>query len=90
MNSVGVLLSGAGSNLNAMINNGIDVKFVVSNKQHAYGLDIAEEANIPIYCWQSLKELEEQVSKLVIQYEVTSTCRVYEIIKQAICAINAK
>ncbi len=69
MNSVGVLLSGAGSNLNAMINNGIDVKFVVSNKQHAYGLDIAEEANIPIYCWQSLKELEEQVSKLVIQYD---------------------
>ena len=66
--NIGVLISGSGSNLNAIINSGINVKFVASNNPHASGLYIAEEANIPIYSWKSLKKLEEEVSKLVSQY----------------------
>ena len=66
--NIGVLISGSGSNLNAIINSGINVKFVASNNPHASGLYIAEEANIPIYSWKSLTKLEEEVSKLVSQY----------------------
>ena len=66
--NIGVLISGSGSNLNAIINSGINVKFVASNNPHASGLYIAEEANIPKYSWKSLTKLEEEVSKLVSQY----------------------
>ena len=66
--NIGVLISGSGSNLNAIINSGINVKFVASNNTHASGLYIAEEANIPIYSWKNLTKLEEEVSKLVSQY----------------------
>ena len=45
--NIGVLISGDGSNLNAIINNGINVKFVVSNNQKARGLLIAKKNNIP-------------------------------------------
>ena len=41
--NIGVLISGDGSNLNAIINNGINVKFVVSNNQNARGLLIAKK-----------------------------------------------
>jgi phosphoribosylglycinamide formyltransferase-1 len=52
--NIGVLISGDGSNLNAIINNGINVKFVVSNNQKARGLLIAKKNNIPVYTFKKL------------------------------------
>ena len=62
---IAVLLSGNGSNLNAIIKKGINVSFVVSNNLEAPGLKIAEKFNIPTYSWKNLSALEEQVSELV-------------------------
>ena len=56
--NIGVLISGDGSNLNAIINNGINVKFVVSNNQKARGLLIAKKNNIPVYTFKNLSILE--------------------------------
>ena len=66
--NVGVLISGSGSNLNAIIRSGINVKFVVSNNHNAGGLCIAKKANIPVYSWESLSKLESEVSKLILKY----------------------
>lgn len=68
--NIAVLLSGNGSNLKAMINNSIDVCFVVSNNPNALGLKIAKNENIPAYCWQNILELEEEVLKLILKYDV--------------------
>ena len=68
--NIAVLLSGNGSNLKAMINNSIDVCFVVSNNPNALGLKIAKNGNIPAYCWQNILELEEEVLKLILKYDV--------------------
>jgi len=62
-NKIAVLLSGNGSNLNAIINKGINVSFVVSNNPNAAGLTIAKKASIPTYTWKSLSRLEKEVSK---------------------------
>ena len=62
---IAVLLSGNGSNLNAIIKKGINVSFVVSNNPEAPGLKIAEQSNIPTYSWNNLSELEEHVLDLV-------------------------
>ena len=67
--NIGVLISGDGSNLNAIINNGINVKFVVSNNQKARGLLIAKKNNIPVYTFKKLLILEEEVSKLISHYK---------------------
>ena len=56
-NKIAVLLSGNGSNLNAIINNDINVKFVVSNNQKARGLLIAKKNNIPVYTFKNLSIL---------------------------------
>ena len=66
--NVGVLISGSGSNLNAIILSGINVKFVVSNNHNAGGLCIAKKANIPVYSLKSLSKLESEVSKLILKY----------------------
>ena len=66
--NVGVLISGSGSNLKAIINSGINVKFVVSNKYDAGGLSIAKKANIRAYSWNSLSQLESEVYKLILKY----------------------
>lgn len=66
--NVGVLISGSGSNLKAIIDSGINVKFVVSNNHNAGGLCIAKKANIPVYSCESLSKLESEVSKLVLKY----------------------
>ena len=66
--NIGVLISGDGSNLNAIINNGINVKFVVSNNQNARGLLIAKKNNIPAYTFKNILILEEEVSKLILHY----------------------
>ena len=68
--NIAVLLSGNGSNLKAMIDNSIDVCFVVSNNPNALGLKIAKNENIPAYCWQNIPELEEEVLKLILKYDV--------------------
>ena len=68
--NIAVLLSGTGSNLKAMINNSINVCFVVSNNPNALGLKIAKNENIPAYCWQNILELEEEVLKLILKYDV--------------------
>ena len=68
--NIAVLLSGNGSNLKAMIVNSIDVCFVVSNNPNALGLKIAKNENIPAYCWQNILELEEEVLKLILKYNV--------------------
>ena len=62
---IAVLLSGNGSNLNAIIKKGINVSFVVSNNPEAPGLKIAEKNKIPFYTWKNLSVLEEHVSELV-------------------------
>ena len=67
--NIGVLISGDGSNLNAIINNSINVKFVVSNNQNARGLLIAKKNNIPVYTFKNLIILEEEVSKLISYYK---------------------
>ena len=68
--NIAVLLSGNGSNLKAIIDKGTKVSFVASNNPKAMGLKIAKNANIPSYSWTSVTELEEEVLKLIIKYNV--------------------
>ncbi len=68
--NIAVLLSGNGSNLQAIIDKNIDVSFVVSNNPKALGLKIAQNANIPSYSWKNVLELEEEVLKLIIEYDI--------------------
>ena len=68
--NIAVLLSGNGSNLKAIIDKGIKVSFVASNNPKALGLKIAKNANIPAYFWKNVSELEEEVLKLIIEYNV--------------------
>ena len=67
---IAVLLSGNGSNLNAIIKRGINVSFVISNNPEAPGLKIAQKSNIPTYSWKNLSELEEHVLELVKIHEI--------------------
>ena len=68
--NIAVLLSGNGSNLKAIIDKGIKVSFVASNNPKALGLKIAKNANIPLYSWENVSQLEEEVLKLIIDYNV--------------------
>ena len=68
--NIAVLLSGNGSNLKAIIDKGIKVSFVASNHSKALGLKIAKNANIPSYSWKNVLELEEEVLKLIIEYDI--------------------
>jgi len=68
--NIAVLLSGNGSNLKAIIDENIDVSFVVSNNPSAIGLKIAKNANIPSYSWKNVLELEKEVLKLIIEYDI--------------------
>ena len=68
--NIAVLLSGNGSNLKAIIDKGTKVSFVASNNPKALGLKIAKNANIPAYSWNNVSELEEEVLKLIIVYNV--------------------
>ena len=68
--NIAVLLSGNGSNLKAIIDKNIDVSFVVSNNPRAIGLKIAKNANIPTYSWKNVLELEKEVLKLIIEYDI--------------------
>ena len=68
--NIAVLLSGNGSNLKAIIDKSIKVRFVASNNPKALGLKIAKNANIPLYSWKNVSQLEEEVLKLIIDYNV--------------------
>ena len=68
--NIAVLLSGNGSNLKAIIDKGTKVSFVASNNPNALGLKIAKNANIPSYSWKNVTELEEEVLRLIIKYNV--------------------
>ena len=68
--NIAVLLSGNGSNLKAIIDKGIKVSFVASNNPKALGLKIAKNENIPIYSCNNISDLEEEVLKLIIKYDV--------------------
>ena len=68
--NIAVLLSGNGSNLKAIIDENIDVSFVVSNNPSAIGLKIAKNANIPTYSWKNVLKLEKEVLKLIIEYDI--------------------
>ena len=68
--NIAVLLSGNGSNLRAIIDKGIKVSFVASNNSQALGLKIAKNANIPSYSWKNVLELEKEVLKLIIEYDI--------------------
>ena len=68
--NIAVLLSGNGSNLKAIIDKGTKVSFVASNNPKALGLKIAKNANIPLYSWKNVSQLEEEVLKLIIDYNV--------------------
>ena len=70
IHNIAVLLSGNGSNLKAIIDKGIKVSFVASNNSEALGLKIAKNANIPSYSWKNVLELEEEVLKLIIEYDI--------------------
>ena len=68
--NVAILLSGNGSNLKAIIDKGTKVSFVASNNPKALGLKIAKNANIPTYSWDNVSELEKEVLKLIVEYDV--------------------
>ena len=68
--NIAVLLSGNGTNLRAMIDKGLNISFVASNNSKSLGLMIAKNANIPSYFWKNVSELEDEVLKLIIKYNV--------------------
>ena len=70
IHNIALLLSGNGSNLKAIIDKGIKVSFVASNNPRALGLKIAKNANIPSYSWKNISDLEEEVLKLIAEYDV--------------------
>ena len=68
--NIAVLLSGNGTNLKALIDKGLKISFVASNNSKSLGLKIAKNANIPTYSWKNVSELEDEVLKLIIKYNV--------------------
>ncbi|SVC43991.1 uncharacterized protein METZ01_LOCUS296845 [marine metagenome] len=70
MAGIVVLLSGNGSNLQAIIDAGIPVKYVLSDNPDAYGLIRARNAGIPIQAVPSLKQLENFTTKVCELYEI--------------------
>ena len=64
MAGIVVLLSGSGSNLAAIMENELPVKFVMSDNSKAYGIDRADKKKIPSFVQSDLKILELHVTKL--------------------------
>jgi len=64
MAGIVVLLSGSGSNLAAIMENELPVKFVISDNLKAYGIDRAAKKKIPSFVQSDLKILELHVTKL--------------------------
>ncbi|MBC8494152.1 MAG: phosphoribosylglycinamide formyltransferase [Candidatus Thioglobus sp.] len=73
-----VLISGSGSNLQSLIDNanhiGLEIEAVISNKESAYGLERAQQANIPIHTinhqqFSSREEFDQILSQTIDQYQ---------------------
>ena len=85
--SIVVLLSGSGTNLQAIMDAGhpftgegkIKIKFVMSDKHGAYGLERAQKRKIPTLSQPKLKSLEKSVTKLCkankVEVIVLAGCR---------------
>ncbi len=82
---VGVLISGRGSNMDALINACRNEDFparivcVLSNKAEAPGLQIAEQDNVPTHVvdhrqFESREDFDAQVTKILRSYEVDVVC----------------
>lgn len=78
--SVVVLISGSGSNLQALIdqsalgNLDISIKAVISNKKDAYGLERADKANIPTHAfshkdYESRALYDQKLQETIDQYQ---------------------
>lgn len=71
MKKIIVLISGNGSNLQALIDAKIPVILVVSNKENAYGLERAKAAQIPTLVFvktQDRIEYDKQLAQKLIPY----------------------
>ena len=76
---VAVLISGNGSNLQSLIDNFkkeslIDIKCVISNKENAYGLERATEANIDNFFvdhtkFKTREEFDQELIKILEEYD---------------------
>ena len=76
---VAVLISGNGSNLQSLIDNfkkesSIDIKCVISNKENAFGLERATEANIDNFFvdhtkFKSREEFDQELIKILEEYD---------------------
>ena len=76
---VAVLISGNGSNLQSLIDNfkkesSIDIECVISNKENAYGLERATEANIDNFFvdhtkFKTREEFDQELIKILEEYD---------------------
>ena len=73
-----VLISGSGSNLQSLIDNAdhinLEIGAVISNKEGAYGLKRAQQANIPTHAinhkqFSSREEFDQILSQTIDQYQ---------------------
>ncbi len=78
---LGVLVSGRGTNLQALINAGkkkdypAEVVVVISDNPNAYAITRAQKANIPVYViqredYKTKKEYEEKIKEVLMSYKV--------------------
>jgi len=67
MKKVAVLVSGGGTNLQALIDAGIKIDLVISSKADAYALKRAEKADIKTatYIWASYKDWHDSEGKFI-------------------------
>ena len=76
---VAILISGNGSNLQSLIDNfkkesSIDIKCVISNKENAFGLERATEANIDNFFvdhtkFKTREEFDQELIKILEEYD---------------------
>ncbi|MCX7845114.1 MAG: phosphoribosylglycinamide formyltransferase [Dictyoglomaceae bacterium] len=78
---LGVLVSGRGTNLQALINAGrkknypAEVVVVISDNPNAYAIIRARRANIPVYVvkreeYKTKKEYEEKIKEILLSYKI--------------------
>ena len=70
MSGIVILVSGNGSNLQALIDYGFDIKKVFSNNPNARGLQRAKDADIPTEAVSSLSALESKVTEFCLNNDV--------------------
>ena len=70
MSGIVILVSGNGSNLQALIDYGFDIKKVFSNNPNAKGLQRAKDSDIPTEAVSSLSALESKVTEFCLDNDV--------------------